>query len=178
MVGTRTDVWSSLRSKRQICLRQPHRFRSVYSKCDDSLYDSVFVVDEYGIILGIVTLENVLEQIVGAVDDEFDVAEEHIVPDGKDSWIVLGNTPVESVTAKFGIESSDGELDTFAGMLMHCAGRLLNSGDIVRIEPWEIRILETRDDRVIRASVQPRKAEEVKDSKATETEIIDPEATE
>ena len=56
--------------------------------------------------------------------------------------------------------------------------RILNSGDIVRIEPWEIRVLETRDDRVIRASVQPRKAEEVKDSKATETEIIDPEATE
>lgn len=137
-----------------------------------------FVVDEYGIILGIVTLENVLEQIVGAVDDEFDVAEVHIVPDGKDSWIVLGNTPVESVTAKFGIEPTDGEVDTFAGMLMHCAGRLLNSGDIVRIEPWEIRVLETRDDRVIRASVQPQKVDEIKDSKATETEIIDPEATE
>ena len=137
-----------------------------------------FVVDEYGIILGIVTLENVLEQIVGAVDDEFDVAEEHIVPDGKDSWIVLGNTPVESVTAKFGIESSDGEVDTFAGMLMHCAGRLLNSGDIVRIEPWEIRVLETRDDRVIRASVQPQKVDEIKDSIAAETEIIDPEGTE
>lgn len=113
-----------------------------------------FVVDEYGVVIGVVTLENVLEQIIGAVDDEFDVAEKYIVANGPDNWIVLGSTPIEEVVQKFGLYDTDTDMDTFGGMLMHYGERLLNSGESIQISDWEIRVLETRDNRIIRASVK------------------------
>ena len=113
-----------------------------------------FVIDEYGMVIGIVTLENVLEQIVGSVDDEFDVMEKTITPDGPNRWIVQGNTSIEQITATFNIHPIDDESDTFAGMLMHFAGRLLNPGDTLTINTWAIRIMEVRDDRVVRVLIE------------------------
>ena len=54
-----------------------------------------FVIDEYGTITGMVTLENVLEKIVGEVDDEFDVADPNVVPEGPSDFIVNGTTPID-----------------------------------------------------------------------------------
>ena len=54
-----------------------------------------FVIDEYGTVIGIVTLENVLEEIIGEVDDEFDNDDPHIIPEGPDQYIVRGRTPLE-----------------------------------------------------------------------------------
>lgn len=113
-----------------------------------------FVVDEYGVVIGVVTLENVLEQIIGSVDDEFDIAEKNIVADGPNQWIVLGSTPADEIYQQFSMETIDTEVDTFGGMLMHFAERLLNPGDAIQIGDWDIRVLETRDNRIIRASVQ------------------------
>ncbi len=121
-----------------------------------------FVVDEYGIVLGIVTLENVLEEIIGSVDDEFDVAEQNIVPDGPGKWLILGSTPSDDIYRTFDIQSLDSEVDTFAGMLIHTAGRLLNAGDIVKIDPWIIRVKEVRNDRIVRASIQAETKDEAK----------------
>ncbi len=125
-----------------------------------------FVIDEYGIVLGIVTMENVLEQIIGAVDDEFDTAEKNIVPDGPNRWIVQGQTPIDDIVREFELEPVDSESDTFAGMLMHYAGRLLNPGDTIQIESWEARVLEIRDDRVVRVSLK-RVTDPANDGEAT-----------
>lgn len=118
-----------------------------------------FVVDEYGVVIGVVTLENVLEQIIGAVDDEFDVAEQYIVPNGIDHWIVLGSTPINDVVEKFGLAQPDTDMDTFGGMLMHYGERLLNAGETLRLADWEVRVLETRDNRIIRAEVRKVRGE-------------------
>ena len=126
-----------------------------------------FVVDEYGVVIGVVTLENVLEQIIGSVNDEFDIAEQHIAANGPDTWIVLGSTPIEVFEEYFKIESLDSEVDTFGGMLMHFAERILTTGDSLQIEGWNVRVLETRDNRIIRASVEKLPGSDTEEPEAT-----------
>ena len=105
-----------------------------------------FVIDEYGTVIGIVTLENVLEEIIGDVDDEFDNDEPHIIPDGPDRFIVRGHIPLDNVCEHFAIEPPDTAVDTFAGLLFHHSQRVLAVGDIIKIGDWTAEILEVRDD--------------------------------
>ncbi len=104
------------------------------------------VIDEYGTVIGVVTLENVLEQIIGDVEDEFDTEQTEIVPEGPDEWIVLGSTPVKDVEQMLGISFGDVEADTFSGLLMHYSGRLLAPGDQIVLGGFVAEILEVRDD--------------------------------
>ncbi|GIW78862.1 MAG: membrane protein [Gemmatales bacterium] len=122
-----------------------------------------FVIDEYGIIIGIVTLENVLEQIIGDVADEFDTEQPDIVPDGPDQWIVSGSTPVEEIQRKFEIDPGDSDVDTFSGLLTHLAQRLLNSGDEIDLGRYLAEVLETRDDRAVRIRLRRKSGEPIAD---------------
>jgi len=106
-----------------------------------------FVVDEYGTVIGIVTLENVLEQIIGEVDDEFDNAEPNIVSQGANQWLVLGTTPVEEIGSKFNMAIADAAADTFSGFLVNHAERLLSVGDRIELGEYVVDVVEVRDDR-------------------------------
>lgn len=112
-----------------------------------------FVIDEYGTVIGVVTLENVLEQIIGDVEDEFDTEQTNIVPDGPDEWIVLGSTPVDDVERRLGIPYGEAEADTFSGLLMHYAEHILAPGDRIQLSGFVAEVLEVRDDRAYRVRV-------------------------
>ncbi|MGB7345633.1 MAG: hemolysin family protein [Pirellulaceae bacterium] len=106
-----------------------------------------FVIDEYGTITGMVTLENVLERIVGEVDDEFDNADPNIVPEGPMEFIVNGTTPIEEVRQRLSIplgESS--EADTVSGLLMEYSQKILSQGDKISLEGAMAEVLETKND--------------------------------
>ena len=115
-----------------------------------------FVIDEYGTVIGMVTLENVLEQIIGEVDDEFDVQQKEITPDGPDSWIVLGNTSVEELKKELGISDGQADVDTLSGLLMDIAQRVLNPGDVIPVDTFVAEIMEVRDDRIHKVRVTRR----------------------
>jgi CBS domain containing-hemolysin-like protein len=118
-----------------------------------------FVVDEYGMIIGIVTLENVMEEIIGDVADEFDVEEPEIVPDGPDSWVVLGSTAVDSLENRLGIQFEEADVDTVAGLLVHQAERLLVAGDVIELPGVTAKVLSVSDDRAtkVRFTLSPLK---------------------
>jgi CBS domain containing-hemolysin-like protein len=123
------------------------------------------VIDEYGTVIGVVTLENVLEQIIGEVEDEFDVEQPSIVPDGPDQWIVQGSAPVDEIVRKLKISPADADVDTFSGLLTHRAERLLNPGDRIELDGLLAEVMEVRDDRAVRVRVSRPKKDESRETK-------------
>jgi magnesium and cobalt transporter len=101
------------------------------------------VIDEYGGVAGLVTFEDVMEQIVGAIDDEFDVEDDqNIRPDG-DHFIVRGATRISEFNEQFKTALSEDEFETVAGLVMQQFGRVPRRGEAVNIANWEFRVQRT-----------------------------------
>lgn len=93
------------------------------------------VVDEYGGVAGLVTIEDVLEQIVGDIDDEHDINDDKFILQHKDGHcIVKALTPVEDFNEHFNTDFSDEEYDTIGGIVMQEFGRLPERGESISIE--------------------------------------------
>lgn len=112
-----------------------------------------FVVDEYGTVAGIVTLENVLEQIVGPVEDEFDVEPPAIVPDGPGRFVVLGAAAIGLVNRRLGLDLPTGEADTLSGLLVARTGHLPAAGECIDLDRATAEIIEVRGNRATRVRI-------------------------
>jgi magnesium and cobalt transporter len=108
------------------------------------------VVDEYGGVSGLVTIEDVLEQIVGDIDDEydFDETEDNIIEESKGRWRVKAQTEIADFNAEFGTQFSDDEYDTIGGMLLQRFERVPKRGDRVTIDDFSFEILRADSRRV------------------------------
>ncbi len=108
------------------------------------------VVNEYGGVAGLVTIEDVLEQIVGEIDDEHDDEDEpelmHEQPGG--DWVVSALTPIEDFNEQTGADFSDEEYDTVGGMVTSEFGHLPEVGEEVRIGDYLFHVTEADDRRV------------------------------
>jgi magnesium and cobalt transporter len=93
------------------------------------------VVDEYGGVSGMVTIEDVLEQIVGDIEDEydFDDDEDNIIADAVGHYRVKADTEIADFNAVLGTEFSDEECDTVGGLVLKAAGQLPKRGDQIYI---------------------------------------------
>lgn len=105
-----------------------------------------FVVDEYGTIIGVVTLENVLEKIVGPVDDEFDDVQPNVTEERPGEFVVLGTTPIAEVEKVLEMNLDDEDVDTLAGVLMSRAQKLPEVGDKIEFDEATAEILEVKGD--------------------------------
>lgn len=107
------------------------------------------VVDEYGGVSGLVTIEDAIEQIVGDIDDEFDVDEEHdIRREGERQFLVRGATPIAEFNEFFGVALPDEAFDTVAGLVMQQLGRMPRRGETVQVEGLELKVLRADRRRV------------------------------
>jgi magnesium and cobalt transporter len=108
------------------------------------------VVNEYGGVAGLITIEDVLEQIVGEIDDEHDDEEEpelmHEQAGG--DWLVSALTPIEDFNEQAGTDFSDEEYDTVGGMVTSEFGHLPEVGEEVRIGDYHFHVTEADDRRV------------------------------
>ena len=78
----------------------------------------VIVIDEYGQTAGLVAMEDILEEIVGNIMDEYDVEEEYIEEKGEDEYIIEGKTPLEELEERFHISFNEEEFETLNGFLI------------------------------------------------------------
>jgi CBS domain containing-hemolysin-like protein len=119
------------------------------------------VLDEFGGISGIVTMENVVEEVVGDIQDEFDMEEPELVARGDDVYDVAGSMLIADLEDELSLELHDRDEDTIAGVVLSELGRQPRVGDKVEAGRMEAEILELDGNRItrVRAEVSPAKNE-------------------
>lgn len=118
------------------------------------------VVNEYGGVSGLVTIEDVLEQIVGDIDDEydFDVDEDNIIADGAGQYRIKADTEIADFNAVLGTEFSDEEYDTVGGLVLKAAGQLPKCGDRFQLGALTFTVLRADSRRLYTMLVEREKA--------------------
>jgi magnesium and cobalt transporter len=114
------------------------------------------VVDEYGGVAGLVTIEDVLEQIVGDIEDEYDSdeSEDNIVREQSGVYRVKAQTEIADFNHAFGTEFSDAEFDTVGGLVLHRFGRLPKRGEATTLGGLRFQILRADSRRLYSLQVQ------------------------
>ncbi|MBU0901813.1 MAG: HlyC/CorC family transporter [Gammaproteobacteria bacterium] len=107
------------------------------------------VIDEYGGVAGLVTIEDVLEQIVGDIEDEHDVEEDsYVKPLPSGDFLVKALTPIDSFNETFDTEFSDDEFDTVGGLVMSAFGHLPKRNEVTEIGEFRFRVLNADSRRI------------------------------
>ncbi len=100
------------------------------------------VVDEYGAVSGFVTLEDIIEQIIGDIEDEFDIDEEAYIKTHADAhYIIKAHTPIEEFNEQLHANFSDESYDTIGGIVMTNFGHLPKRGETITIDQFEFKII-------------------------------------
>ena len=116
------------------------------------------VVDEYGGVAGLITIEDVLEQIVGEIEDEydFDEAEDNIVQDKTGQYRVKAVTEIDDFNEKFGTDFSDDEFDTIGGLVLKRFGRVPKRGEQVTMDGFTFKVVRADSRRLHLLEVAPK----------------------
>jgi magnesium and cobalt transporter len=102
------------------------------------------VIDEYGGVAGLVTIEDVLEEIVGEIEDETDADDEvQIRKLTESTFFVQALTPIEDFNEAFGSAFSDEEFDTIGGLVLNAFGRLPNRNETTQLEGFEFKVINS-----------------------------------
>jgi putative hemolysin len=108
------------------------------------------VVDEYGGFMGIVTLEDILREIVGDIGDEFEVDEKQVEKQADGTFLVDASMEVEQFTQAFGFELPEGDFDTLGGFLSSLAGHLPDVGERFTYGGWQFTVAAKESARIDR----------------------------
>ncbi|MEM1175839.1 MAG: transporter associated domain-containing protein [Pseudomonadota bacterium] len=135
------------------------RLNALLKEFRDSHNHMAIVVDEYGGVAGLLTIEDVLEEIVGEIDDEHDQEEaDFIRPDGErngqPSYAVRALTRIEDFNDYFECEFPDEDYDTIGGLVMHELGRLPRRGEKLSIEGFSFSVVKADKRRIDALQVQ------------------------
>jgi len=114
------------------------------------------VVDEYGGVSGLVTIEDVLEQIVGDIEDEYDYdeGEDNIIPETNGRFRVKAQTEIADFNAQFGTQFEDEDFDTVGGLVLKAFGRLPKRGESTLIDGLRFRVLRADSRRLYTLQVE------------------------
>jgi len=99
------------------------------------------VVDEHGGTAGIVTIEDILEELFGEIEDEFDIQEAICRRTAKDTYIVSGKVEIDHINEKYNLNIEEGDYETLSGFITTQLGRIPNQGEVVTIGNFNIQII-------------------------------------
>lgn len=122
----------------------------------DQRYHIAIVVDEFGGVSGLVTIEDILELIVGEIDDEYDEVEDFNVRQlTPNTYTARALMPIEDFNDIFSTNFSDEEVDTIGGLIMLAIGHLPTRGESVTIDGYQFKIASADSRRIIQVHVKP-----------------------
>ncbi|MBT8141636.1 MAG: CBS domain-containing protein [Gammaproteobacteria bacterium] len=137
------------------CLRPPvfipesKRLNSLLTEFRSSRNHMAIVVDEYGGVAGLITIEDVLERIVGDIDDEHDVPDDiEILKEGENLYAVRALTRIEDFNQHFGVELEDKDYDTIGGLVLSELGRMPVVGDELEFEDFIFHVYKVDNRRI------------------------------
>ncbi|MDQ3985882.1 MAG: hemolysin family protein [Actinomycetota bacterium] len=119
----------------------------------------VVVIDEYGGTAGIITLEDILEEIVGEIEDEYDAREATTTAPPEGVYVVSGMLHPDEVKEAVGLEMAEGDYETLAGFLLALFERIPSPGEHVSYEDWEFKVVEMDGRRIAKVLVVAPPAE-------------------
>jgi CBS domain containing-hemolysin-like protein len=109
------------------------------------------VIDEYGAVAGVVTIEDMVEEIVGEIHDEHDQAD--VVKEADNTYVVPGSMDVDRLDELFGLRVADHEATTIGGLVSEIAGRIPQAGEVIADSKLRFEVLESTDRKVDRVRV-------------------------
>jgi CBS domain containing-hemolysin-like protein len=113
------------------------------------------LIDEYGSVVGMATLENVLEELVGPIQDEFDRETPPITPLGENIFEVEASCPLDVLAETCGIEIPETDAETAGGLVLDLLGRLAKPGDSVSVNGHRLTVLRADPTRIRRIRIEP-----------------------
>ncbi|HWG11485.1 MAG TPA: transporter associated domain-containing protein [Rhodanobacteraceae bacterium] len=151
--GKPADVRALLRPAMMI--PESMRLNVLLAELRRSRNHMAMVVDEYGGAAGLITIEDILEEIVGEIDDEHDdaIAPSLIVPAGESEWLVDALTPIGDFNEQLGSAFSDEEYDTIGGMVTAGIGHLPEPSEEIALEGFAFKVTRADDRRVLQFRV-------------------------
>ena len=135
------------------------RLNALLKEFRDSHNHMAIVVDEYGGVSGLVTIEDVLEEIVGEIDDEYDQVEVEFIQkdvekDGRPCYIVRSLTRIEDFNDYFNCKLTDDDYDTIGGLIMHELGYLPSRGEQLHFNGFNFQVIKADRRRINTLRVQ------------------------
>ncbi|CAM4087451.1 transporter associated domain-containing protein [Vreelandella rituensis] len=125
------------------------RLNSLLKEFRDTHNHMAIVVDEYGGTAGIITIEDILEQIVGDIEDEHDIDEEEDIRELENGrYAIRALTPIEDFNERFGTNFSDDEFDTLGGLVMQQFGHLPRRDEHASFGGWHFTVLNADNRRI------------------------------
>lgn len=152
------DIRSLLRQT--VVVPESKRLNVLLREFRENRNHMAIVIDEYGGVAGLVTIEDVLEEIVGEIEDETDEAEDQFIRRiSDDDFFVRALTPVEDFNDYFGVELSDDEFDTIGGVVMHAFGHVPTRNEITQIQGFEFKVINADQRKIHSLRLRPPPSE-------------------
>jgi CBS domain containing-hemolysin-like protein len=132
--------------------------RDLLKELQQTITQMAIVINEYGSVSGVVTVEDMVEEIVGEIRDEVEPHARDISKETDSTWIVAGNTELTQVSQQLHIEIEGGDYSTVAGLLLARLGHVPKSGEKVALEGLVLEVLEASHRTVIKVRLHLTKA--------------------
>lgn len=134
---------------------EDHKAFSILDKMRKNKIHMACVVDEYGSFSGIVTLEDLIEEIIGEIEDEYDKKEESIFKINENEYIFLAKLPLSYIQKLFSLNLEDSKkYKTLGGLVFYNLGRMVKKGDKLRLGAYEFEIVEMEGKRPLKIKIK------------------------
>jgi CBS domain containing-hemolysin-like protein len=156
LFGLSPDMETNLRSVARPAQFVPETMRisRLLRQFQETHQHMSLVVDEYGTVIGCATMEDVLERIVGPVEDEFDTHPLEIEPDGPGRFIVPGGTGIAAVNRQLNLQLNSVEAETLSGLLTERTGQVPRVGDRIELDGAVAEVLDIIGSRASRIRIE------------------------